>query len=121
MQKTILVQKQASRKYPEQAIESIRRDENVLSIVVTSYGTAIDAETFNCEQLHRESTSERTQFCVTDLLSGTRYTVAPWKQLRQISFPSGREEIVVMVNPNADVVEIAGFVGEHMEAILRSN
>ena len=122
MQTTILVQKEAPSEVAEQLIESMRLDENILSIVVARNGNEFDMETSNSDHFPKKSSPDgQERFYATDLLSNNRYTVAPWKEFRQLSITLGRHEIIATVDPKADIVEIASCIGSHITDIVKSN
>ena len=117
MQEMILVQQEAPEDAAERVtIESMRSDERILSIVVISHGSAVDTVVSDFE--HDPMVSS---FHVTDLLSNICYTVTPWRDSRQLSFTLGQREIVATLQPTADPVEVASFLGSHIETIMSSN
>lgn len=117
MQEMILVQQEAPRNAAERVtIESMRSDERILSIVVISHRNAVDTVMSDFE--HHPIVSS---FHVTDLLSNTCYTVTPRRDSRQISFTLGQREIVATLQPTADPVEVASFIGSHIETVASSN
>lgn len=58
---------------------------------------------------------------VSDLLENSTYTVDPWNSLHQLTFPIDNRELVVTIQPNADVMEIADLIMNHVKSIVESS
>ena len=57
---------------------------------------------------------------VSDLFGTNAYTIEPWNGLYQLTFPAGNLEVVVTIQPDADILDIADSIMLHLEGIVKS-
>jgi hypothetical protein len=91
---------------PELA-ESLRTDKRIVSIVTRPKST-IESKRPNA-------------FTVSDLLSNGAYMIEFWNGLYQLTFQTDNRELVVTIQPHADLMEIADMIMNHLERIVESS
>jgi len=89
------------------SIESLRTNKRITSIVIRPKSTP--------------GSKNPNAFKVSDLLENGTYMVELWNSLYQLTFPVDNRELVVTIQPNADVMEIADLIMNHVEDIVESS
>ena len=87
-------------------IDSLREDKRITSIAIRPKSNSMSK---NPNALR-----------VSDLLGTDAYTVEPWNGLHQLTFPAGNLEVVMTIQPDADILDIADSIIPHLESVVKS-
>ena len=90
-------------------VDSLRTDKRIISIVTRPKST-----------LRSKTIDAFNTFNIADLLGNGTYSVELWNSLYQLIFPGGNRELVVTIQPYADVMAVADLILSHLEEIMES-
>jgi hypothetical protein len=87
-------------------MDSLRTDKRIVSVVI------------RCKSDFRSKNPNTLK--ISDLLGNCAYVVEPWNSMCQLTFLFGSREIVVTIQPEADIIEIADLAMNHLGNIMKS-